>query len=440
MALRSGGAGAPNGGSGRLGRLRGGDPLDNPSSSSRHPGGHPSATVRALPATLVLGLGTLITHGFGLALVPAMLPQIADDLDIGYGLLGAAVAAGLVAYSAGALGAGRLLDRIPNRGGLLGSYSISGAGLLIAGAADTVTTLTVAVAVLGFIAPVSWTLTLHVAGTTTARESRAAVMASASGGAALGVLINGILVRTSASVHSWRVSFVIAALITLIPIVAGALVYRNPICQPSRGSSGPPAKSRFAIRTPAGRIIVIASLMAGITGFPFSTFLTATALDEMGVGALPAAALWWLIGIIGVGAGPVLGRYGDRRSPLRALAAGAVLHTGGLALLLVSWNYLGLVVAAIGYSVMNYPIWGLVGAIANSEFDPGLAVRAVSLGLIVAALGGAAGNALIGPWIDATASFRGPVLAMSLIAAAVSGWYVIIARHGGLDSLPPSIR
>ncbi len=386
----------------------------------------------------MLGLGTLITHGFGLALVPAMLPRISDDLDVGYGLLGAAVAAGLVSYSAGALGSAKLLDRIPNRGGLLASYGISGAGLLMAGAADTAAVLTLAVAILGFVAPVSWSLTLHIAGTTTARESRAAVMASASGGAALGVLINGVLVQTSDSVHTWRVSFVIAAAIALVPILAGALVYRNPIPQPSPSSGGSPASLRRAIRTPAGRIIVIASLMAGIAGFPFSTFLTATAIDEMGMGALRAAALWWLIGVVGVGAGPVFGRYGDRRSPLRSLLAGAVLHTGGLAVLLLSWNYVGLVVAAIGYAVMNYPIWGLVGAVANREFDSGAAVRAISLGLVAAALGGAAGNAVIGPWIEATASFRGPVLAMALVAATVTGWYATIARDGGLDSRPPS--
>jgi predicted MFS family arabinose efflux permease len=393
-----------------------------------------SVNVRALPATVVLGLGMLITHGFGLALVPAMLPRIADDLDVGYGLLGAGVAAGLAAYALGAAGTSRFLDRIPNRAGLLGSYVVSGAGLLIAGMAVTPAMLIAAIVVLGFVAPVSWSLTLHVAGTTTARKSRAAVMASASGGAALGVLINGVLVQTSDSVHTWRVSFAIAAAIAVAPIVAGALVYRSPIPHPSGGNDASPATFRGVLTTPAGRVVVVSGLLAGVTGFPFNTFLTATAIDEMGVSALSAAALWWLIGIIGIGAGPVLGRYGDRTSPLQAVLAGAVLHTGGLVLLFVVWNYAGLVVAAIGYPLMNYPIWGLVGAVANREFDPGVAVRAISLGLVVAALGGAAGNAVVGPWLDATASFRGPVLAMALIAAAVTGWYMTIARSGGLEA------
>jgi MFS family permease len=160
----------------------------------------------------------------------------------------------------------------------------------------------------------------------------------------------------------------------------------------------------------------------------------------MGVSALAAAALWWLIGVIGIGAGPILGRYGDRTTPLRALLVGALLHTVGLVTLFVLWSYTGLVVAAIGYSFMNYPIWGLVGAVANRDFDPGLAVRTISLGLIAAALGGAASNAAIGLWMDATASFRAPLLAISLVAGAVVAWHVAVARHDPLGSPPPADR
>jgi MFS family permease len=231
-------------------------------------GAQAPATVRVWAATLVLGLGTLISHGFGLALVPAMLPRIADDLDVGYGLLGTAVTGGLAAYSIGAVTSARLLDRVPNRAGLFGSYALSGIGLLIAGAAVNPFTLTVAAAILGFIAPVSWALTLHVAGTTTARESRAAVMASASGSAALGVLINGVLVQTSDSVHTWRVSFAIAAALSLVPVVAGAFVYRKPIPRPARSSD--PLRPRFALlseRPPAASSSWPAS-WPGPRGFP----------------------------------------------------------------------------------------------------------------------------------------------------------------------------
>jgi MFS family permease len=383
------------------------------------------------PATIVLGLGTLISHGFGLALVPAMLPRIADDLSIGYGTLGGAVATGLITYAIAAVSTGTILERLEPQVALLGSYALAAGGLLLAGAADSVLMLTLAVMILGFAAPVSWSASLHVAGETTERRARAAVMASASGGAALGVLINGILVQTSDSIHSWRISFVIAASLAALPIAIGLRVYRHRIARPVAAATSRGAyRAAFAAR--AGRVVVYAGLTAGIAGFPFNVFLTATAIDEMGVSALGAGSIWWLIGVLGLGAGPILGRYGDRTSPLRSLLLGTAMYVAGLVVLIGAWNYTGLLIAAVGYAFMNYPIWGLVGAIASEHFESGLAVRSISLGLVLAALGGAVGNSVAGPWIEATGSFRGPVVALTLMAAILVAWYVAVLRDGGL--------
>jgi MFS family permease len=153
----------------------------------------------------------------------------------------------------------------------------------------------------------------------------------------------------------------------------------------------------------------------------------------MRVSSFAAGALWWFIGILGMAAGPILGRYADRTTPLQALMAGALMYSAGLAVLVFSWNYVGLLVAAVGYAFMNYPIWGLVGAIANQHFAPGLAVRSVSLGLVAASLGGAVGNAITGPWIDATASFRWPVAAMAIMSVTLVAWYHAIGRDGALE-------
>jgi len=401
-----------------------------------NPGTVPATTVATTPAILVLGLGTLISHGFGLALVPAMLPRIADDFGVGYGVLGGAVAVGLVAYSAGGLSAGRILDRVPARVALVGSFAASAIGLLIAGISSGAAMLTVAAAVLGFVAPVSWSATIHVAGGTTLPRSRNAVMATAAGGAALGVLINGVLVQTSDSIHSWRVSFWIAAGLAIVPITLGWMLYRGPIPNPSARGVRTPKAFRRVFGTRPGRVVVLACATAGIAGFPFNVFLTATAIDELGVSSLRAGAVWWLIGVLGVAAGPVLGRYADRTTPLRSLMAGAAMYLTGLIVLRVAWSYGGLLVAAFGYAFMNYPIWGLVGAIANERFAPAVAVRAISLGLISASLCGALGNALAGPWIESSGSLRGPVTAMAALMAVLVAWYGTVTRRGGLDASP----
>ncbi len=395
-----------------------------------------TATIRPAPATLVLGLGTLISHGFGLALVPAMLPRIADDFAVGYGVLGSVTAVGLVAYMVGAAAAGHILDRIASRPLMIGSFLVCGAGLLATGAATSPTTLVVGVVILGFAAPVSWAVSLHVAGVTVAAGARSMVMAGAAGGAALGVLINGVLVQTSASLHSWRVSFVVAAVAAIVPVVASVVLFRSPVPRPRLqrdAGSGMGYRSIFSSKT--GRVVVGAPIVIGAVGFPFTVFLTATALDEMGVSSLRAALLWWLIGGLGTLAGPVMGRYGDRASPLLALTGGAIAFAAGLGVLAISWTYAGLVVASVGMSVLYYPIWGLVGALANRHFDARVAVRAISLGLIGAAGFGAATNAAAGAWIEATGSLRAPVALMVAAMAAVGLWHLGIIRAGGLESV-----
>ena len=402
-----------------------------PRSPARASGTDAAGMVAQVPATIVLGLGTLISHGFGLALVPAMLPRIADELNVGYGTLGGAVATGLVTYAIAAVSTGAILERVAPQVALLGSYAIAAAGLLIAAAANSVPILTLAVMILGFVAPISWSASLHVAGETTVVSARAAVMATASGGAALGVLINGILVQTSDSIHSWRVSFLVAAGLAVFPITIGLRVYRRHIARPEVSGAGFGA-FRTAFRARAGRVIVYAGLTAGIAGFPFNVFLTATAIDELGLSALRAGTIWWLIGVLGLLAGPILGRYSDRTSPLRSLLVGAAMYAAGLVVLIGSWNYAGLLIAAVGYAFMNYPIWGLVGAIASDHFESGVAVRSISLGLVLASLGGAVGNFVVGRWIEATGSFRGPVVALTVMAGALAAWYVVVLRDGGL--------
>ena len=381
---------------------------------------------------LALGAGTLISHGFGLALIPAMLPFIADELAVGYGSLGVAVAVGLVAYSLGALVAGRAVEALPSRTVLFGTYILAGIGFAVAATSQSVIQLAAAATITGFAAPVSWTATLHVAELTTRRESRAFVMTSASGGAALGVLINGVLVRTADSIHSWRTSFWMATAAVLIPLVLGLVAYRVALPPARPDSKGHGGTFRRVLETRGGRIVVIAGLVAGFAGFPFNVFLTATAIDEMGASAITAASIWWMIGTLGVVSGPLLGTLADRTSALRGLWVGAILYAAGAVVLAAVWNVGALAVAAFGYAFMNYPIWGLVGAIAGDDFDRPTALRAISLGLLVASLGGAVGNAIAGPWIERTGSFRVPAVVIALIALALALWYSRLMRADAL--------
>lgn len=73
----------------------------------------------------------MVTHGFGMGLIPAMLPRISRSMDSGYGALGLAVSAAMFAYSLGAALTPRVAARFGLRRLLMGTYALTGAGLLL---------------------------------------------------------------------------------------------------------------------------------------------------------------------------------------------------------------------------------------------------------------------------------------------------------------------
>lgn len=389
---------------------------------------YPRSVVRPLSAGFVLSLGTLITHGFGLSLTPAMLPLIAAEIGSGYQALGLAVSTGFLGYTVGALLTSRLAGRIPVRSLLVGSYVGTTIGLVAAGSVDSAFELAPVVALLGLSASVSWTITIHIVNVTVVRGARSVVMSAASGGAALGVLVNGVLIQTATTLHTWRGSFAIAAAIGVVPIVGAILSFSDPIARPVAAVS--PLSIAGFLKSPKGRIVILAGLVAGGTGLPFGTFLTATAIEQIGVGTFGTAALWWTIGVLGFAVSPIVGRYGDRRSPVHGLLAGSVAFGFGLAMLFTTWSYVGLLAAAVGYAVLNYPVWGLAGAVATTEFSARDSVRVVSLGLAAASISGAVTNAVVAVWVDSTGSMREPVGVFTVALLALSLFYLVVIRSG----------
>lgn len=381
------------------------------------------------PATLVLGLGTLVSHGFGLSLVPALLPHIERELQSGYGALGLAVATGLLSYAIGAAVTSRVMRAVPTRGLLLGSFALSAAGFVVMAVSASPLVIAVAVTVLGLSAPISWTATIHLGRESIPASSSGVLLAGASGGAAAGVIVNGVLVQTSDSIHPWRVSFVLAAGIALVAIVLTARMFPEAVAVPERSGSRVLPLFGQVLKDPSGLMIVATSCVSGLAVFVLSTFLTATAIDEMGTSAGAAAVLLWIGGLVGVSAALVLGRLGDRKAPVFAIAVAMTTYAAALVSLTLGWNYPWLVVAMVGYGILNGPVWGLMGAAANRRFSSELGVAAVSLGLVGASLIAALGNSVSALWLESTGSMRGPVSVLAVVTALTAIYLIIEARR-----------
>ena len=383
----------------------------------------------ARSATIALGLGTLVSHGFGLSLVPTMLPRIEKEFGSGYGVLGLAVASGLLAYAAGALMATPLMVRLPTRGLLIATYVVTGSGLAVTALATSPGYIALAVVLLGISAPISWTAAIHVARESVSSGSLSLVTAGASGGAAVGIVINGILVQTSGSIHSWKTSFWIALSVAALAILVTFTVFNRPVIGPSASGDNLISRIRTVIADPSGRIVIATSGISGVAVFTLATFLTATAIDEMGVSDVSAAALLWIAGTVGVISALAFGRMADRRTPTAAMTVVVVAYASALLFLSLVWSYGALVVAVIRFGMLNGPVWGLMASMANRRFSAEVAVGAVSAGLVAASLLGALGNSLTGLWIESSGLMRGPTFGLATLTILLGGYLIVESRR-----------
>jgi predicted MFS family arabinose efflux permease len=261
------------------------------------------------------------------------------------------------------------------------------------------------------------------------------VNAGASGGAAVGVILNGVLVSTSGSIHNWRFSFWIAAVVAVITIAVSLLVFHKPITKPASSKTSLVTLFRKVLADRSGRMIVATSAVSGVAVFTLATFLTATSIDEMAASDTQTALLLWIAGSVGVISALVLGRLGDKRTPILAIAIAMASYATTLVILAAGWSYPVLVLSVVGYGILNGPVWGLMGATASRRFNAEMAVGTIALGLAGASVVGAIGNSLAGWWIETTGSMRGPVLILAFLTSALTIYLMAEARRTGRDEI-----
>ena len=207
------------------------------------------------------------------------------------------------------------------------------------------------------------------------------------------------------------------------------MVFKRPVIGPSATGDKLISRIRTVIADPSGRMVIATSGISGVAVFTLTTFLTATAIDEMGVSDVSAAALLWIAGTVGVASALTFGPMADRRTPTAALTIVVVAYALALLLLSLVWSYGALVAAVIGYGMLNGPVWGLVASMANRRFSAELAVGAVSAGLVAASLLGALGNSLTGLWIESSGSMRGPVFGLATLMIVLGGYLIVETRR-----------
>lgn len=366
----------------------------------------------------------MVTHGFGNGLVPALLPRIGESFGSGYGTLGLAVSSGLLAYGLGSAVGVRVVDVFPLRGIILAALAVCVVGFLVAAWARSPVALAGSVVLISLMAPISWSASVRLIARVVKPSSLGRVTVVASSGAGVGGGINGVFAVFLAGLDEWRLAFVITTVVSVATALAIlVLLPRAPVSEPRLARTAVRRRDwrdTWAVRT--GRMVILFSVAAGLGGFTFVSYMSATAVDEFGVSPVAVAGLWWIASSVGLMAAVVMGAWSDRVSPVLVIGVISLVYFSGLVVLVLTWSYSGLMLAAVGFGFFNYPIWGLLGHLAGQGMEPRLAVRAFSGGLTAAAWCATSGIALAGWWIDRTGSFRIPVIALAALSGLVTAW------------------
>ncbi len=321
------------------------------------------------------------------ALIP-LLPGLADDLDLSKaeaGLLFGSYGAGALVFG---LPAGLVISRIgPKRAIVAGMIVVAVSSVAFA-FAGSLTALSAARFVQGCGSLLTWTGALGWVATSVPRERRGQALGTTFGIAVFGFVV-GPLIGTGIEALTIRVAFLIVAAIAL---VLALVTLRRPSPPPEVGTSG---AIRRAVRDPRFLAGLWLNLLPAFF-FGLNDTLAPLNLDAAGYGTLAIGIVFFVSGLLEVGANPLVGRVSDTRGrflPIQAGLAAAVLVSVALALTAAPLALSALVaVSSVAYGAFYTPGLALV---ADRADDIGL-THGTGFGITNTAW---AFGATAGPWI-----------------------------------------
>lgn len=373
------------------------------------------------PLRLVLFGGGVfaVESGFS-AVVPPLIPRLAQDLHLSTTELGVLVAAYPAGILVGALPSIALVDRLGVR-----ITAFAGLGLLIAatlgfGFATAGFVIDAARFVQGFGGAVAWAGALAWLTGTTSELRRGAVIGGAVGAALVGTVFGPLTGALAANVGRAPVFAALAVVIALLAVLAPASA---PASEPVRGS----ARALLALlRNRRAAVGNGALFVVGVAGGATWT-LTPLLVSHLGGSAVTIA---WMVAVgyllaagLNVFLGPLSDRVGRLAPTVVLLALSAVL----LAVLPLYSSLAPLVVTAVFTGMVLSGLWTPTAAMVADAAASGPSAQAIGVAAMNAAW--AAGGA-IGPVVMASIAENsgfvtpfvsaGALCALTAIAAAAT--------------------
>ncbi|MCY0964050.1 MFS transporter [Parathalassolituus penaei] len=380
-----------------------------------------------MPMTPTFAINQIISHGFGLFLFVAMVPLMQGDVNFSHWHLASAGALTQIAYLSGAVLLGAMMHRLNSGTVLLATAAVTTTLLFSMMWVQAPEVILAMLAVMAFTAAISWGAIVELSGRYGQPQRRATGLSIAASGTAWGYSINGLLILVIVPWLGWRAGWLVAGLsggmcmlltwLMLRRVMAATAVVegqsRSDSLSSAQVSDALPMRrlllSVLCERTSAWAFWLL--FMVGLTTIPFSTWLN-TWFAEQSLPADLGGYTWTVIGLTGMVSGLLMGKLADHKGHAVALLLMTLLFALGMFGLIIAPANAALL-AGLGYGLMYFPIWGVIGSWVGNHYSPKAAMQISGLGMVAFGAGGASGNLLAG--------------AIQQITGNLSGLYQLIA-------------
>jgi MFS family permease len=308
------------------------------------------------------------------------------------GFLVASLSSGFLAASLGA--------------GILIITSVLTCGLCLVGLTVTsnIYLLALNLTVLRACSAMAWVPMVAVVGRLIAFEQRSKVLGLLSSGTSYGVFVNGILVPYFIVNFHWRDIWLVTGLGTLalmgvsLFFLRAAGVLNDLPVNPRRDWRH---RQTIGVRfTPMVWILLVIFFLSGLAYIPFQTYLSPFLRDDRGLNVALVGNVWSLIGLVGMGAGFIMGLLSDRIGirPVMALTYLLTLLAAGL--LCFSVDPFWPCMAGVAFGLAFYALFGLTPAYIAKIFAPDQAAMFFGVANVFMGAGCMIGN-FLGGWSNA---------------------------------------
>ncbi|MBV1788160.1 MFS transporter [Marinobacterium sp. D7] len=381
---------------------------------------------------VVFGMNQVVSHGFGMFLFAALVPLMRDSTGLSYWHLALAGALTQLAYLVGAMILGLIGPRLGTRKVALVSGTVSTSLLFSMPLLREPVTIITALIFMAASAAMSWGAIVEIISRCAPRERRSTYLSSASSGTAWGYGISGLVILWIVPIWGWESSWRLAGAMGALVLVVTWLMLRklqDPDPQIAVSHDHSIAISKLLRTLFTERTAFFACAICFLVGFctmPFSNWLN-TYLEELGLPAELGGYSWTTVGITGMVAGFVTGKFADQKGHASALLLiFAVFAAGQLAF---AFNPAKMVLlASFGYGLMYFPMWGIVAGWVNQHYSATATMQISGICMVTFGLGGTLGNLLLGTIRDISGVLQPGFMLLAAVSLLLVGLGLYIRR------------